>query len=144
MNVFFIVRHFHACNWRGFHFKLECCCIQKLLIPINMLKSISFCAECLLVSFIKRPSRYVCMFVYDENKTMYKNNDNKKKWLHYFSVQQQQISNPFFINCRLIYLNLSIEKWTGVVVCRRFMSNRHQCEYNKLRIISSINIEISN
>lgn len=31
---------FSCYNWRGFHFKLECCCIQKLLIPINMLKSI--------------------------------------------------------------------------------------------------------
>lgn len=39
---------FSCCNWRGFYFKLEYCCIQKLLILINMLKSISFCAWFLL------------------------------------------------------------------------------------------------
>lgn len=46
-----------CCNWSGFHSKLKQCSLQKLLIPINMLKSGSilhfdFCAT-FVFDFIK-------------------------------------------------------------------------------------------
>lgn len=91
---------FSCCNWRGFRFKLECCCIQKLLIPINMLKSISFCVWFLLgflVSFIGRKVIFACICL-QYTYRRYEHGGyilclNRKQWKlsHYFSATKNRI-----------------------------------------------------